>query len=262
DILTPDAVEIRVLGEPMAPKLKDIVSYLPEERGLYQKQKVVDVLAYLAELKGIAPYEARTRAFDWLDKIQMPEVKTKRVNELSKGMQQKIQFASVFISRPKVAIMDEPFSGLDPVNRRLLIDLLKDEAMRGTAVLLSTHQMEQVEALCERVLLIDKGKRILYGAVREIKEKYYDNSIRVALRADGAMTEAEGLNALLGLPAVAVAKRAGGNHTYKVGLKDGVAPEQFVMSLMEVGLRLESFERALPSMDDVFVKAVEGDARS
>jgi len=239
DITRPDSGEILLFDAPIRPETKHRLGYLPEERGLYQKQRVFDILAFLGRLKGLAPHVAAARAEKYLDRVGLLEAKKKRMRELSKGMQQKVQIAAVLLHEPDLLIMDEPFSGLDPVNRMLIIDIMKECTARGTSLVLSTHLMDQVEALCARVFLIHRGREVLSGSVREIKEQFADNAIFLEtdrdLRSHASVVNGEGS---------------------KVWLRPGTNPEQFMADLISSGAKIRRFERALPSMDEIFVKVV------
>src|SRR5579863_5183908 len=182
DILRPDSGEIRVLGA--VPGVNERVGYLPEERGLYQRQQVGDILRYLGELKGLAGHVAARRVDQYLDRVGLLETRKKRMRELSKGMQQKVQIAAVLLTEPELMVLDEPFEGLDPLNRVLINDLMKEFASRGAAIVLSSHRMDQVEAMCRGVFLIHQGKGVLSGEVREIKERFADNSVYLETNRD------------------------------------------------------------------------------
>lgn len=243
DILRPDSGEIRIFGEPITPEAKDRIGYLPEERGLYQRQRAGEVLQFLGELKGLLPHVASQRVTAFLDRVGLLEAKKKRMRELSKGMQQKIQIAAVLLAEPDLLILDEPFEGLDPVNRVLITDLMKEFAAHGRTIVLSSHRMDQVEAMCRHVLLLDRGRAVLSGEVRQIKERFADNA--VVLEADRE------------IPAHPLVERAepdGG--AVKLWLKAGAAPEALLASLIGEGVQIRRFERALPSLDDIFVKVV------
>jgi ABC-2 type transport system ATP-binding protein len=241
DILRPDAGEIRVLGE--APGVHSRVGYLPEERGLYQRQRVGDVLQFLGELKGLERHVAQRRVEQYLDRVGLLETRKKRMRELSKGMQQKVQIAAVLLSEPDLMILDEPFEGLDPVNRVLINDIMKEIAGKGATIVLSSHRMDQVEEMCRSVFLINKGQGMLSGEVREIKQRFADNSL--ILESDRDVSTH---------PAVAKAEPKG--QGVRVWLKDGQAPEKFLAGLIADGANVTRYERALPSMDDVFLKVV------
>ncbi len=245
DIIRPDSGTIRILGQPLTSALKDKIGYLPEERGLYQKQKVLDVLRFLGELKGLSRHVAGARADNYLDRFGLFAYRRKNMRELSKGMQQKVQLAAVLLHEPSLVILDEPFTGLDPVNRIVVIDLMKELAAKGTAIILSTHLMDQVEALCTRAMLMNHGRTILSGTVREMREKFADDSILIETdvklegRADVDSVESKG----------ALAK-----------VRPRVSPERFLGTLVQEGAIIRHFERALPTLDEVFIRAV-GDKR-
>lgn len=171
-ILEPDGGRILLDGTPMTREDRDRVGYLPEERGLYRKQKVLDVLVYFAMLKGMARRQARTAALSALEKVGLGEVSRRKVEDLSKGMQQKVQILGSLLHDPSLLVLDEPFSGLDPVNTRLVKDMIRERRGPGRLVLLSTHQMAQAEALCDRVALIHEGSLVLYGELRKIRESW------------------------------------------------------------------------------------------
>lgn len=178
NIIQPDRGEILFNGSKDY-DIKNIVGYLPEERGLYTKSKIIDVLLYLGELKGKSRNFVKERAFYFLKKLGMENVAQRKVNELSKGNQQKIQFIGALISDPQILILDEPFAGLDPINQELVKDLIKEFLREGKIVILSTHQMDLAEKLCNRITLINKGKQILYGPLNEIKQKFGRLSLHI-----------------------------------------------------------------------------------
>jgi ABC-2 type transport system ATP-binding protein len=238
DITRPDSGDISVLGGPITPALKDRIAYLPEERGLYQRQKVGDVLRYLAQLKGLPRHVAERRADAGLDRVGLLETRKKRMRELSKGMQQKVQIAAVFLHDPDFVVLDEPFEGLDPVNRVLVTDLMKERAAKGTAIVLSSHRMDQVESMCRRVFLIDHGKEVLHGTVDDLKRRFTDNA--VILEADRE------------LAAHPMVERSAGT---KLWLRE--APEKFLAGLIAEGTVIRRFEHALPSLDEIFVRVVK-----
>jgi ABC-2 type transport system ATP-binding protein len=242
DLLRPDSGEIRVLDAP--PGVNSRVGYLPEERGLYQRQRVGDVLQFLAELKGLERHVAGRRVEQYLDRVGLLETKKKRMRELSKGMQQKVQIAAVLLAEPELMILDEPFEGLDPVNRVLVNDLMREFASKGATIVLSSHRMDQVEEMCRSVFLINQGKGVLSGEVREIKERFADNSVflesdrDVSAHPSVARTEAKGT-------------------AVRLWLRDGESPEKFLAGLLAGGAKISRYERALPSMDEVFVRVVK-----
>jgi len=168
DILKPDTGSIHVLGGPINDKRKDRIGYLPEERGLYRSVPVLEMMTYLGALKGLSPTEARRRSMSYLERLGLAEHAKKKVSELSKGMQQKVQFAVTVLHDPDLIIIDEPFSGLDPLNTMIVKELMLEFKARGGAVVMSTHQMNQVEEMAERLLMIDRGQLALYGPVEEV----------------------------------------------------------------------------------------------
>jgi ABC-2 type transport system ATP-binding protein len=242
DILRPDSGEIRILDA--APGVHERVGYLPEERGLYQRQRVGDVLQFLGEIKGLPRHVATRRVEQYLDRVGLLETKKKRMRELSKGMQQKIQIAAVLLTEPQLMILDEPFEGLDPVNRVLITDLMKEFAGKGCTIVLSSHRMDQVEEMCRSVFLINQGKGVLSGEVREIKERYADNAVYLEVDRDVSAH-----------PAVARCEAKG--QSLKVWLKDGTKAEDLLSSLIADGAKIVRYQRALPSMDEVFVRVVK-----
>ena len=243
DILRPDSGEIRVLDQPVTPALKDRLGYLPEERGLYQRLRVGEILRFMGRLKGLSSHAASHRVDEWLDRVGLLATRNKRMRELSKGMQQKVQLAAVLLPEPDFIVLDEPFEGLDPVNRVLVTDLMKEACARGATLVLSSHRMDQVEALCRHVILINLGKEVLSGDVASIRERHAENA--VILESDADLTDH---------PSVERVEERGAART--VWLREGESPEKFVASLLARGSTLRRFERALPSLDEVFVKVV------
>ena len=244
DILTPDEGEVIVLGQPPV-EAKGAVGYLPEERGLYRNLRVLETLVYLAELKGIPRAKARERALLLLDSIQAGDWARRRVRELSKGMQQRVQFMASLVHDPEVLFLDEPFQGLDPVNVERVKKSIAALHSQGKTIVLSTHQMSLVEALCDRILLIDRGRAVLYGRLEEIKRQYTPNAVRV--RADDLPADVPGV--------AEVALDAG---AYILSLEDGARPQEVLRMLVKRGVELHSFEVAPVPLEDIFVAAVGG----
>ncbi len=246
DIYKPDRGSVSVLGGSMTEAKKERIGYLPEERGLYKDMRVEDCVLYLAELKGVPQAEARTRANDFFERLGLTADKKKKVSEFSKGMQQKVQIITTLLHQPELIIIDEPFSGLDPVNTRLVQDMLLDEHKKGTTIVMSTHQMYQVEEMCDRLVLIDKGVSVLYGGVNDIRRQYAENAVRVT--AQGTLPAIDG---------VTESSRRGNAHT--LTLPKDMNPQAVLAQLATTpGLLIESFELALPTMDDIFVRIVSG----
>lgn len=246
-IIEQDSGSILFNGEPLTEEFKDKLAYLPEERGLYRKSRVLDVLIYFAGLRGVRIVEARKRAMDWLKKFELDRYAGHKVEELSKGMQQKVQFISCLINEPQLLILDEPFSGLDPVNQMLLKDTMREMKASGKTIVFSTHQMEQAEKLCDRICLIDRGKVVLYGELSQIKKKYGSNSIH--LEFDGESTR---LTHILGAVKIDLYE----NYA-EIKTNGEVNPNDIlkqVVNLVEV--RKFSIEEA--SLNSIFIQVVGG----
>jgi ABC-2 type transport system ATP-binding protein len=249
DIIRADSGEVRLFGQPRDREQLDRIGYLPEDRGLYTKQKVLEVMTYFGALKGLGRGRARAAARSWLERMGLSETADWRVERLSKGMSQKVQIAATLLSDPVLAVLDEPFSGLDPVNVRLVRDLIRERRERGQTTVLSTHQMNQVEALCDRVALIDRGRLMVYGEVAAVREKY--SSPEVLVRMDGDPPAVAG---------VAEAVRAG-NTDWKLRLEEGTTPSVVLQALVAHGARVEHFERLLTPMEEIFVRVVRQEER-
>jgi ABC-2 type transport system ATP-binding protein len=243
DILRPDEGEVRFDGALTTTLARGRVSYLPEERGLYRRSKVVETLSYFGQLKGLPSREARAAALRLLERVELAEWAGKPVQALSKGMQQKVQLCTALIGDPALLILDEPFSGLDPLNVQLLEEILAERRAAGATVLLSTHQMNKVEELCDRALMIHHGYMVLYGAVREFRRRYADHAVIV--RGDGIPES---------LPGVTSIAHAGGEAT--ITLEPAAAPNAVLSALLERGATIESFQRATLPLEDVFIKVV------
>ncbi len=226
---------------------KERTGYLPEERGLYSDAKVLELLVYFGELKGLTRTEARQRARTWLERFDLLDWASKRVEKLSKGMQQKIQFTASILHRPDLVVLDEPFSGLDPVNQNLLHEIIGGLRKDGTAILLSSHRMNLVEALCDRIFLIHNGRRVLYGDLEEIKESHGEHAVAMRFTGDGSE--------LAQLPGVANLRLEEGRATFT--LERHVGPDAFVRNLPEsIEIRALSVDR--PPLHDIFVRTIEG----
>jgi len=247
NITMPDAGEIRLFGHPMSGKLQERVGYLPEDRGLYKKMKVGDQLIFFAELKGVPRQEAEKRIDRWLERIEMSEWKGKKWEELSKGMQQKIQFVSTILHSPDLVILDEPFSGLDPVSASLLKEVVQELRQENKTIIFSTHLMEQAEELCDEICLINRGHKILGGPVREIKRSFGWRYIAI----DG-----ENFDAVLNAhPAVKQVSRRR-DHT-EVVLQDDNDPQMLLQQLLTGGARITRFELVAPSLNEIFIDSVK-----
>jgi ABC-2 type transport system ATP-binding protein len=245
NIFRPDEGGIRVFGKALAPEHKDRIGYLPEERGVYTKQKARFVLEYFAQLKGLSRANARSNAEAWLKKLDLWEVRDRQIQELSKGNQQKVQLISAVIADPEIVILDEPLSGLDPVNARLLMSVIRELAADGKAVLFSSHQMNLVESLCQRVLMIHRGKAMLYGELDRIRRDYSDNAVLV-------QTEAS----LDDCPFVL--KTLPHEQGRKVYLRQESHPEDLLSWLIHRGFGVKFFEQLPVKLEEIFIKIVEG----
>lgn len=187
NIIAPDSGTIKLFGQNMDDELKSRIGYLPEERGIYQKMKVIDVLMFLGELKGMTPQNAKKAATQWLNKFQLDKNINSKVNELSKGMQQKLQIISTVLHNPDLIILDEPFSGLDPVNINLVKNIMLDLQKEGKAIMFSTHQMDAAQKLCSEILMINKGNKVLDGKLSDILGQYGKNSVQIEFTGDSSV---------------------------------------------------------------------------
>lgn len=248
DIIKPDAGAIQVLGHPPG-MARRRVGYLPEERGLYRNLRVVDCLTYLAELKGCSSTEARRRALTLLERVELADRARSKVSELSRGMQQKLQLIASLVHDPDLVILDEPFQGLDPLNVELVKNVIAELRETGKTVVLSTHQMNLVEALCDRIVLINHGRRVLYGNLAEIKAEYGRNQVRLRTSTP-----------LEGLPGVERVERR--DRAYELTLAPGVTPQALLQDLVGRGVPVELFEVASVPLDRIFIAVVGEDSHA
>ena len=244
DIIKPDSGEVSILGESLSEATKNRIGYLPEERGLYKKITVLQSIIYLASLKGIEARLARSRAEELLKRVDMLPHKDKKIEELSRGMGQIIQFLVTLIHDPQLLILDEPFAGLDPVNTQLLKEIIFELRSQGKAIILSTHMMNEVEALCDRILMINEGRTVLYGELAEIKSRYRNNS--VFLECDGVLGEIEGV----------VGKKEHGEYV-ELFLDGETPPQKILEQLAKRGVSVNRFEVSTPSLNEIFLQVVE-----
>jgi ABC-2 type transport system ATP-binding protein len=243
DIFRPDRGTVSILGGPMDEGKKDRIGYMPEERGLYQDAPLERCLLYLASLKGLPAADARERLAGYLERFDLAAHKGKKVKELSKGMQQKAQIINTLLHEPELVVIDEPFTALDPINTQLVKDLMRELRERGTTILMSTHQMHQVEELCDRILLIDDGLDVLYGNLDEIRRRYSGHAVLV-----GAAGE---------LPSLAgVEEGVPHNGAFKLTLSDDTVPQDVLNDLVAQGVVVERFEIAVPTLDEIFIRVV------
>ncbi len=244
DLFKPDAGTVSVLGGPMSEEKKDLIGYMPEERGLYQDIPLERCLVYLATLKGFSAGEARRRLQKYLERFDLLPHKNKKVKELSKGMQQKAQIIAAILHQPDLVIIDEPFTSLDPINTQLVKDLMGELREEGVTILMSTHQMHQVEELSDRILLINEGKNVLYGNLDSIRQDYAGNAVIVRTVGD-----------IPRLPFVETMVQH--NRATKLFLTKGSTPQDVLGALVAKDVAIEKFEIALPTLDEIFIKVVK-----
>ena len=253
DILGPDSGTIEILGRPAGPAARDRIGYMPEERGLYPRMVLEEQLVFMAAIKGVPRQQALERLTPWLERLSLADWRKRKTNELSKGMHQKAQFIATVLHRPELLIVDEPMSGLDPVGMDVMREVLIDMRRAGTTIVLSSHQMETVERLCDRVALINGGEKVLDGAVSEVKARHGKNTVALAFDGDGGFIQE--------LPGVA--KVTGAGQFLEVRLTEG-ADAQALLQEASKRLKLRRFEIVEPSLHDIFVEQVTrpaGEAR-
>jgi ABC-2 type transport system ATP-binding protein len=248
DIFKPDRGTVSILGGPMSEEKKERIGYMPEERGLYQDVPLERCLLYLASLKGLSKADARKRLRVLLERFDLAAHKGKKVKELSKGMQQKAQIINTIIHQPELVIIDEPFTSLDPINTQLVKDLMEELRNQGTTILMSTHQMHQVEELCDRILLIDEGRNVLYGELDQIQRDYSGHAVLV--RVVGDLPEMAGVKAV-----------TDHNGALKLTLSANTNPQDILQQLVNRTV-VEHFEIAVPTLDEIFIRTVSGETVS
>jgi ABC-2 type transport system ATP-binding protein len=248
-ITVPDSGTVKLFGQPFQRAILKRVGYLPEERGLYKKMKVMDQLIFLGELHGLDATTASKRAHVWCERMEITEAIPKKTEELSKGMQQKIQFIAALLHDPDLIIMDEPFSGLDPVNAALLMDTLVDLRKQGKTILFSTHRMDQVEKICDAIALISRGHLVLSGGMREVKSRYPRNRIQL---------DFEGDDSFLAHPSIENAKNYGGHAEIKLYGLNGASPDAqpLLAAAIQRGTRISRFEVMEPTLEEIFIETV------
>jgi len=243
NIFKPDGGTVSILDGPMTEVKKARIGYMPEERGLYQDIPLEHCLLYLASLKGVPDRDARSRLGEYLDRFELAEHKGKKVKELSKGMQQKAQIINTILHRPELIIIDEPFVALDPLNVQLVKDLIRELHQQGVTIIMSTHQMHLVEELCDRILLINKGRDVLYGNLDEIQHRFSGHAVLIRVLGD--------LPAIKGVKEVQLH-----NNGVKLLLDDRTTPQDVFKALAASNTMLEKFEIAIPSLDEIFIRVV------
>ncbi len=248
-IFYPDAGNILLNGKPFDP-LKDVarIGYMPEERGLYKKMKIGEQALYLARLKGLSRKEATERVKGWFEKFQMESWWNKKVEDLSKGMSQKLQFVTTVLHEPELIILDEPFSGLDPVNANLIKDEIFRLALEGRTIIFSTHRMEQVEEICDHIILVNKGRKILDGTVRQVRQDFKEHLYRISF-------EQEVLPEHLAIHLFELKGRKDNELTIRKA--EGYSTNDILSYFISQGLVIQSFQELLPSLNDIFIRLVE-----
>lgn len=247
-IFYPDSGNIQLDGKDFDP-LNDIIKigYMPEERGLYKKMKIGEQALYLAQLKGLSKSDAMAKIKFWFKRLEMESWWNKKVEDLSKGMSQKLQFVTTVLHEPKLIILDEPFSGLDPVNANLIKDEIYGLSQRGSTVIFSTHRMEQVEEICDHIVLVNMGKKILDGTVYGVKQQFKENKFSVKLHELPSNTTS---------PAFEVVDQKANSLVVKI--KDGFRSNDVLQHFLQQNITIEAFHEILPSLNEIFIGLVEG----
>jgi ABC-2 type transport system ATP-binding protein len=244
DIFKPERGTVSILGGPMTEKKKDLIGYMPEERGLYQDIPLERCLVYLGTLKGLSASEAQNRLQVYFDRFDLTPHKNKKVKELSKGMQQKAQIIAAILHNPELVIIDEPFTSLDPINTQLVKDLMVELHEQGVTIIMSTHQMHQVEELCDRILLINEGENVLYGNLDSIRREHAGHAVMV--RVPGEIPNLSSVESVVSH-----------NSSTKLILNEGSKPQDVLADLVTQDVSIEKFEIALPTLDEIFIKVVQ-----
>lgn len=246
-ITIPDEGKVELFGEQITPDIQDRIGYLPEERGLYKKMKILDQLRYFSALKGLSSRVADERIDFWLDRMGLSDWKKKKAADLSKGMQQKIQFIATVLHEPDLLILDEPFSGLDPINVETLLEVISELKAQGKTIIFSTHLMETAEKLCGDIILINKSRKVVGGTIREVKESFGKNL--VALRVSGGNGVLEDKTIVADIEEHADQKI--------VQLAANTDSQQLLKKLIESGAQIGKFENVEPSLNDIFIQKVK-----
>jgi ABC-2 type transport system ATP-binding protein len=247
NIFAPDEGDVLVMSKHVSPDLQPQIGYLPEERGLYKKMKVGDQLVFFANLKGVNSVDASRLVDEWLERLAISDWKNKKPTDLSKGMQQKVQFIASIIHNPDLMILDEPFSGLDPVSVNLLKNVILDLKHQGKTIIFSTHQMEQVEQMCDDICLINHGTQVLSGGLKAVKRRFGKNTV---------ILDYEGPDSFLGADLVKHHNRFP-NYS-EILLNDGVDAQEVLKRALSAGARVNRFEMVEPSLNEIFIESVTG----
>jgi ABC-2 type transport system ATP-binding protein len=246
NITAPDSGRVELFGRQITPELQDRIGYLPEERGLYKKMKIGEQLRFFADLKNVKTSDSVTGVDRWLNRLKLAEWKHKKSSELSKGMQQKVQFIASVLHDPDLLILDEPFSGLDPVNVELLKDVILELKTAGKTIIFSTHQMEVAEKICDDICLINRSRKVFEGSIREIKRSFSRNSVALRMEGGDAILEDRQL----------VSNVERHSDEVEVLLVEGVSPQELLKRLIVAGAYVEKFEMIEPSLHDIFIAQV------
>lgn len=241
-----DSGRVFLDGQALNSRHPEQIGYMPEERGLYKKMKVGEQLTYLARLKGLSASDTKQALKYWMEKFEVTDWWGKKIEELSKGMQQKIQFISTVLHNPKLIILDEPFTGLDPINTNLLKDEIADLRAKGVSIIFSTHRMEQVEEICDNIVLIDQGQNILNGPVKTIRNSFKQNRFKVDFAEEWKGTLPSGFEVVDQQP-----------HSLVVGLAEGGNSSALLQYLLGQGVQISAFNEIMPSLNEIFIQAVE-----
>ncbi|HWB62060.1 MAG TPA: ATP-binding cassette domain-containing protein [Chitinophagales bacterium] len=245
-ILYPDTGQILFNGAPLSDNHTSLIGYMPEERGLYKKMKVGDHLIYLGRLKGLSRQQAKENVMQWLKKFEIESWYNKNIEELSKGMSQKVQFIATVLHNPELLILDEPFSGLDPINSKLIEEEIHAMSTQGKTIIFSTHRMEQVEEICDHIVLVNKGKKILEGGVKELKQHFKENKFKVAFNGEIKNGLLDKLN---------VVENANGEVVVKFDAEH--RGNELLKLFVENGVEVTSFNEELPSINEIFIRQVQ-----
>jgi ABC-2 type transport system ATP-binding protein len=250
-IIDPDAGHIEIFGERLHPRALDRIGYLPEERGIYKNMKVRRLLSFFAELKGMAPRDSKPRIMQWLERFDLADRADSKVKELSKGNQQKVQFISAILHEPDIMILDEPFSGLDPINQQILKDIIVDLKKAGKTIIFSTHIIEHAERICDHVCIIAKGRKVADGTIAQVKKAHGGEFIAIAFD-DGA--SAAGIDEVKRSNVVGDLRQNG--PTLEITIKPGADAQQLLKQLVDRNIRLTRFEYSEPSLEQIFLDKV------
>lgn len=251
NITVPDKGEVFLFGEKMSAKLQERVGYLPEDRGLYKKMPVGEQLLFFATLKGVPKVKASKLIDEWLERMAMTEWKAKKWEELSKGMQQKIQFISTILHDPDLVILDEPFSGLDPINSNLLKDIVQEMKARQKTIIFSTHLMEQAEQMCDSICLVNRGRGIVQGQIREVKRNFMRDQTEQKIALD-----AENVNGILDDQSL-IKRVTQRNHLLELTLQEQANPQEILQRLVAAGTTIHRFEMVEPTLNEIFIESVK-----